>query len=84
MDHHKTSGRGRQGEDVVHEMHKRVLSATQIGLSRNPASAIRSGNTAVAITLFQFATTAKVAKETKGQRVISTTTVGEKESSACD
>jgi len=49
MDHHKTSGRGRQAEDVVHEMHKRVLSASQIGLSRNPGSAIGSGNTAVAI-----------------------------------
>ncbi len=50
MDHHKTSGRGRQGEDVVHEMHKRVLSATQIGLSQNAASANRSANTALAIT----------------------------------
>ena len=49
MDHHKTSGRGRQGGDVVHETHKRVLSATQIGLSKKAAGAIRSGNTALAI-----------------------------------
>jgi hypothetical protein len=44
MDHYKTRSRRRQEEDVVHEMHKKALSATQIGLSQNAASSIRSGN----------------------------------------
>lgn len=48
MDHYKTRGRASQGDGVAHETHKRVLSASQLG-SQNPAGAIRSGNTGLAI-----------------------------------
>ncbi len=45
MDHYKRRSRERQGVGVVHEAHKSVLEATQLGLSQNSAGAVRSGNT---------------------------------------
>jgi hypothetical protein len=44
-DHYKTKGRDRPNNAVIHETHKRVLTASQSRLSENSVDAIRSGNT---------------------------------------
>jgi hypothetical protein len=48
-DHYKTRGRGRPNDGVVHETHKRVLTASQSRLPVNSADAIRSGTDSRAI-----------------------------------
>ena len=45
MDHYKTRGRGRPNDEVIHETHKQVLTASQSRLSENSVDAIRSGST---------------------------------------
>ena len=44
-DHYKTRGRGRPNDGVIHETHKRVLTASQSRSSENSVDAIRSGST---------------------------------------
>src|ERR1041385_3996262 len=44
-DHYKTRGRDRPNDGVMHETHKRVLTTSQLRLSKNSVDAIRSGRT---------------------------------------
>ena len=44
-DHYKTRGRGRPNDGVIHETHKRVLTASQSRLFENSVDAIRSRST---------------------------------------